>query len=178
MSFFEEAGIFGIGLILCGTFSFFIMPKKPELFKKIPREKIIGSIFGFVGLWWSARLAEPLLEGPLEKYRMLLNPIIIAVAIGSYFYLQYLFTRAFYGFILLAVTHIMHTAFSIDLQYRAIFSIICYAIGIACMYFIANPYRFRDLLEKLGEDKKWRTITSSVCASMGLITLIFGFVSR
>ena len=178
MSFFAEASIFGIGLILCGLFAWYIAPKKTELHKKIPRERIVGTIIGVSALWWSSRLVEPLLEGPLMQYRSLLIPIVIGVSIGSYFYLQYLFTRAFYGFILLTVTHIMHSAYTVNIGYRVVFSLICYAIGIVSMYFIANPYRFRDLLEKLSKDKRCRTITASICASMGLISLIFGFASR
>ena len=154
------------------------MAKKPELYQKLPRERYIGTVIGFIALYWSARLAEPLLEGPLEKYRVVLNPVIIAVTIAGFFYLKYVFTRAFYGFLLLVVTHSMQLAMAENVPMRWVYSVICYAIGILCMYFIANPNRFRDVLQLMGESKKYRTISLSICTSMGLISIIFAFVSR
>ena len=178
MTFFIEGLILGIVLLGCGIFVFKVLPKKPELSQKIPRERNIGTAIGGLALVWSAFIVKPLFEGGMAQYQNYLIPIAVAATVASYFYLQYLFTRAFYGLMLLVVTHTMHTAFTENLPQRWIFSIVCMLIGIVAMYFMANPFRFRDLLEKSSKEPQWRNYTAISCFVFGSISIVFAIISK
>ena len=61
-----------------------------------------------------------------------------------------------------------------DAPIQPLFSVTCYLIGILAMFLIATPYRFRDLLEKIGHSRTCRTVSSLLC---GLCGCVYLFVS-
>ena len=171
---------FGIIIALLGSvlvavaFCFWsILPQKKQLWRIIPRERYVGIVLGVICLIWSASHAHALLEGASAKFRVFLGPGVILVTLLCYFLLDYLFTRALGGILLLLVNWLLHEAFIENIQFRPVFSIICYLLGIASFFLIAAPYRFRDWLEKISHDNRWRTVSTGVMAFIGgLLVLI------
>ena len=151
-----------------------VLPQKKHLWRIIPRERYIGTGLGIACLAWSAIHAHSLLEGSAEKFRVFLGPAVILITVLSYFLLDYLFTRALGGILLLLVSWLLHEAFALGIVFRPLFAIICYLLGCASFVLIAAPYRFRDWLEKISIDRRWRTASSVI---MGLIGCALVFIS-
>ena len=172
MKFSISITFFGLILIAISFFCWKILPNKKELWRIIPRDRTIGTVLGAICLIWSAMNAYPLFEGNAARFRSLLGPAVIGITLLSFFYLDYLFTRALGGIILLSVSWLLHEAFVINIPIRQLFSIICYSLGIASFFLIAAPYRFRDMLEKISKDGRWRTVVSIVILSMGCLLIL------
>jgi hypothetical protein len=166
VTFTAAASIFGAALISCGVYCWRFVPEKPDLWKTLPRERHFGFFIGLACLIWSANLAIPMLEGGLAGLRRILFPAVIVMAVLSSFLLDYLFTRAVGGLLLLTANHLLHMAFAEHAAMRPLFSLVCYAIGITGGIMIATPYRFRNVLQKLHDDSSWRLwVTASLIGS-------------
>ena len=177
MRFSASVTFFGLILVAFSFFCWRILPNKKQLWRLIPRDRTIGTVLGAICLIWSAINAYPLFEGAAERFRAFLMPAAIGITVLSYFYLDYVFTRALGGIILLSITWLLHEAFVISIPFRPLFSVICYSLGITSFFLIAAPYRFRDVLEKISNDGRWRTTISIVILSMGGL-LIFISISN
>ena len=171
MSFALTGSLFSLALIGAGAFAMFALPRKSELWRRLPRERIAGTVLGVLCLTWSAYLVAPLFEDNLSVYRKFLPCLVVLIAAGSYFLLEYLFTRALGGFLLLTCSYLLHEAFACQAPLRWLFAIICYALGLIGMVMIANPWRFRDLLQIITEKEKPRRAVAAGLAVCGLICL-------
>lgn len=174
MNFSIVLALWGLILIAFAFCFWRLFPEKKQLWRLIPRERYIGTALGVICLAWSAGHAHGLLEGSAAKFRVFLGPVVILVTILSYFLMDYLFTRAFGGLILLLVNWLLHEAFVLNISFRPLFAVICYLLGIASFFLIATPYRFRDWLEKISIDKQWRTASSVI---IGIIGSMLVFIS-
>ena len=174
MTFSIVLALWGSILIAVAFCFWRLLPEKTQLWRIIPRERYIGTALGIVCLVWSASHAHGLLEGSAEKFRVFLGPAVILITILSFFLLDYLFTRALGGLVLLLVNWLLHEAFVLNIPFRPLFAIICYLLGFASFFLIATPYRFRDWLEKISINRQWRTASSVV---MGIIGCMFAFIS-
>ncbi len=172
MTFTIVGSLFGILLIGCAACALTILPSREHLWRTIPRERIVGAVLSVACLAWSAMYAYPLLEGNLEKFRGYLTPLVVVLSILSYFLLDYLFTRAIGGGMLLLTCWLMHEAFVVHAPFRPAFSVVCYVLGVAGMVFIAMPYRFRDLLEKVIRSTSWRFGVSLLLSICGVVILL------
>ncbi len=155
-----------------------LLPKKKNLWKSLPRERVAGIILGVVCLWWSAAHAYPLLEGGLAKLRVFIAPLLVVISVLSYFLLDYLFTRALGGFVLLTVNWLLHEAFAAHIPLRHTFSAICYLLGIFAIVIIATPYHFRDLLDKITNVPRWRLATASILGISGSVLLFISIINH
>lgn len=169
---FLSAGVgFGLLLIAAAVGSFYLLPRRPELWRSLPRERLAGSVLGLGCLVWSAVLVSPLLEGELGRLRPLLPVIVAVVAVGAFFYLDYLFTRALAGFVLLYSNLLMHQAFMIRAPVRPVLSAICYAGGIVALLLIAYPYLLRDFLQRGSQDRRVARGTAAALFMAGLASI-------
>ncbi len=171
MSFALTGSLLGLSLMAAAAFAMLVLPRKSALWRWLPRERIAGTALMVLCLAWSAYLVAPLLEGGLSVYRKLLPCLVVLIAAGGYFLLEYLFTRALGGFLLLICSHMLHEAFACQAPWRWLFAIICYALGIIGMVMIANPWRFRELLQILTEKEKPRRAVAAGLLVCGLICL-------
>ena len=172
MKFSITVSLFGIILIAFSFLCWRILPNKKQLWRIIPRDRTLGTVLGAICLIWSAMNAYPLFEGNAVKFRAFLAPAAIIITILSYFHLDYLFSRALGGILLLSISWLLHEAFVIHTPMRPLFSVICYSLGIASFFLIAAPYRFRDMLEKVTDDGRWRTGVAGIIGCMGCLLLL------
>ncbi len=171
---FTIAGITFAVLIISAAFSVWkIFPKNKDLWRIIPREKRFGSVLGFICLIWSAYHTFPIFETTAPQVRlMVLSALVIVITFLSFDLMDFLFTRALGGFLLLLVNWLLHQAFVHHTVFRPLFSMLCYIFGISGIIMIAAPYHFRDLLEKISHDCRWRLFTSTVLGVIGCIVLL------
>jgi hypothetical protein len=170
MPFPLAAILFGVVQITAAVFFIVMLPRKAELWKRVPRERIVGGILGATCLIWAACLAAPLLEGSLERFRGALPFIVVGLSLSSFFLLDYLFARAAGGIILLAVNSLLHGAFVAHMPARPLFSFICYVLGTYALFMLGSPYRFRDLLERMTFKSGWRFGVGGMLLVAGLFT--------
>lgn len=150
--------------------------KKPEIHRFLPREKNLGIAIGLVCLAWSAWYVLPLLEGGLARFQPLVKLLVPVVTVLAYFFLNFIFTRALGGIMMLTATYMLHAAFVHHLPLRPVFSILCYLIAVAGMIILALPWRFRDLLQTSSENTGWRKSLTIACGAVGGLLIIFAFL--
>ena len=164
--------LFGAALVAVGGFCLLRLKSHPDLWKKLPREKNVGTVIGASCLAWSAWLAYPLFEGGMANMRTYLPYVAVGMTILCFMFLEYIFTRALGGFLLLYVTALMHQAFTAHAPGRWVISILCYAIALVGMFMIGSPWRFRDLLKSMIEKENLRKSVAIGLACGGITFII------
>ena len=124
---------------------------RSRLAEGLPRAKVPGLLLGIVCLVWSAWHGCLMLEGPLEKYHPVVWLLVPTTAVLSWFYLDYLFSRALGGFFALAANELIRQGFTHAVTLRPLFSVICLLLGVCGLFLIGTPWRLRDLLEIAGK---------------------------
>lgn len=160
--FLAAAALFGI-----------LLRHRPELYRKLPRHRVLGVILGTLCLAWAAWYALPLLEGGMAKYQNIIKLLVPVVAILAYFYLNFIFARALGGFLILAVTMLLASAFANQIPVRWLYSLVCYAVAIGGMFLIAAPWLLRDVLQKCTVAKPWRV--GAVLSTLALAAFFAAF---
>lgn len=149
----------------------------PDLWRKLPRERNFGIALGALCLVWSAYYAVPLLEGGLARFQTVIKLLVPITTILSYLYLNYIFTRALGGLMMLAATYVLHEAFVAHLPFRPLFALLCYLVAVAGMFALATPWRFRDLLRKCTEDASWRIGLAAGHGALAFAFVVFALLS-
>ena len=90
-------------------------------------------------------------------------------------YLEFLFTRAVAGLLLLLINSALHGAFVVRAPVEPVFACICYLVGITAMFLIAVPYRFRDAIEKARDIPAWRRGLAGTTGALSLFFLLYAF---
>ncbi len=171
LSFVFAAILAGLAYI-CG----FATVRQPDLWRKLPRERVIGEVIAVISLVWCTVHILPLLEGDMARFRAWVRILAPILAVLSFFFLDYLFTRALGGLVLLLVNDLLHGAFTVHLPARPVFALVSYAFGIAAMFLIGTPWRFRDLLEKCSQSVRWRSWSGGVLAAAALYYAVCGLI--
>jgi hypothetical protein len=177
MSYRMVTLLFALVLFLAAAVLGYASARWPALARKLPRHQVLGGIVGLVCLVWSGMLVQPMLEGGLLGYRPLVKYVVAVVAVLCYFHLEYLFTRALGGLILLLVNQMLTSAFAVGLPARPLFAIPAYAFGIAGLLLIASPWMCRDLLEKSAAKRNWRFSWGGGLAVSALFFTVFAFLA-
>ncbi|MDT8391215.1 MAG: hypothetical protein RRC34_11980 [Lentisphaeria bacterium] len=175
MPFLFSGLLFALLPLSLGAVFFFGTVMKPDLHLRLPREKYLGILIGAVCLVWSAWHVLPMLEGGLATFQPIVKALVPTVAALSFFFLNFLFTRALGGLMMLTATHMLHEAFIHRLPFRPVFALVCYLIAVTGMIALAFPWLFRDALEKSSETAKWRNGVAGICGGLGILVLVFAF---
>lgn len=171
MAFAFQAGLLGVLLLGSAGWLGLALPRRPEWSTRLPRERWLGGGLGALCLLWAARLTDPLLEGGLAGLRPLLLPLALILTVAAVWQLDYLFTRALCGLVLLGSTHLLHAAFTAHASWRPAFSAVCYLLGLLAIYTIAYPFRFRDYLEACSRAPQPRRWGVGLLGAAGLLVL-------
>ena len=137
--------------------------RTPGLWKTLPRERGCGAALALAALAFAAGQSEIMLEGGMLKLLPYIWALVPILTILSFFYLDFLLTRALAGVLMLLVPQLLHGAFVAHLPLRPAFSAICYLTAILGAVMMAAPWRFRDLLERAAVNPVWRTTAAAVC---------------
>lgn len=175
----SEEKVFYISLIICGLVCAFsawklitLKSEKLQENEKIARWVIPGAILGLIDLLWCIPHTIPSILP--ESYTQLLIVVAVILAILSWKYLDYLFSRALGGFMILLAHHFLHEAFTWRLDARPLFSLLCYIFGTAGIFFAGKPYLLRDLVRKASNDSKWKYGTAGFLIILAVYSLIAG----
>ena len=98
--------------IVFSAISFWVLKlNEKEITKneKIPRYITIGLILGFLDLLWCIPHVKPILPSP--SWGVYLFPAICVITWLSYLLLDYIFSRAFAGFLILLSYYFLHASF-------------------------------------------------------------------
>jgi len=148
----------------------------PGRWKTLHRDKKIGIVLAFICLAWSAYHGMQLLEDPQSTLRRLLPILVVVISVGVYFLIDYIFTRAFGGLLLLTTNFLLYAAWSDAIVLRPVFSLVCYIFAIAGMFMVGQPWRFRDLLFKAIDNppfgRKVALTIWSLCSVLLILPLI------
>jgi len=166
------ASILGVLAYVVGVAS----TRQPDLWKKLPRERYLGEVMVIVCLVWSMVHVIPMLEGSLVRLRIWIRILMPVIAVLAFFFLDYLFTRALGGLLLLLVTEVLHGAFAVHLPMRPVFSAGAYVLGILAMFLIGTPWRFRDMLEKAVNHRLWRVRATAALGGAALFFALFALI--
>ncbi|NOY81955.1 MAG: hypothetical protein GXP31_13240 [Kiritimatiellaeota bacterium] len=150
--------------------------RQPDLWRKLPRERVVGEVIAVICLVWCTVHILPLLEGNMVRFRAWVRILAPILAVLSFFFLDYLFTRALGGLILLLINDLLHGAFTVHLPARPVFALVSYTFGIAALFLIGTPWRFRDLLEKCKLSVRWRSWSTGTLAAAALYYAVCGLI--
>ena len=163
---FFLAGVFAVGT-----------RRNPNLWKTLPRERMGAVVVTLVALAFAAWQSDIMLEGDLLKLRPYIWALVPVLTVLSFLYLDFLFTRAVAGVLMLLVPQLLHGAFVAHLPQRPVFSALCYLTAILGAIMMAAPWRFRDLLELAAAKPVWRKTAAAACSVLALAFLMTaGFV--
>jgi len=148
-----------------------------ELWRTLPRQRHAGVLLGLIVLAWAAIHVLPMLEGGMARFRILVILAVPVISFLAYQHLDFLFARAFGGFLLLIASDLRHGAFVVELPARPLFAMLCYLIAIGGMVIVIAPWRFRDLLEHASRSAPYRQRIAGVLAVGAAAFAVFALVA-
>lgn len=150
-----------------------LVPANPEKWEKLPRNVLWGVIFAAASLAWCVPHSEPIAPDFMVKW---LIPIAIVCLWLAYQFLDYLFSRAFGGFLILFAHYLLYASFYFKAPIKPYFSLLCFAMGTLGIFFCGKPYLMRDLIRKLTSCPKWRYSAIAVAVIYCLSSLLVGIL--
>ncbi len=190
MSFTQSAVLFSLLIWQVFLLFLFFLPRHPKFCLGLPRHRELGAALALVCLLWSAWHVALMLEGDMARYQWLLifwlwekwpvpvpGPLVFLVAALAYYFLSFLFARAFGGFLLLCLVWLLHAAFTVALPGRPLFSAIVYLIALVGALLVAMPWLMRDAFERALASTSFRHCLATALAILATVFLIFGLLA-
>ena len=156
-------------LLLLSVSAIFLLcsNEKYSFLKTIHREKKIGSLISGLALVWAGVQGYELLGQDFPAISSVIPILIPALIVGVFFLMDYIFTRAVGGLMILLICDLFYQGQAEEMPARFLFSIIGYVLAVAGMYMIGQPWRFRDLLFKSIENKQFgKKMAVSITSAM------------
>ncbi len=161
-----------VGGLAALTAAFYIWKLRPESLPKIeslPRNRKLGFLLALPTLIWCIPHARPIV---FDWMLPLLWPMAIGGAVLAYFYLDYLFSRACGGMLILLAYYFVHGAFEYHTPFLPAFSVLCHLAGILGIAFSGKPCWMRDLFRALCRSGNYRALYSVYFALLGCFLLL------
>ena len=166
ISFIVIQGLIALFAMLLVLWVWHLLPRNPEKWERLPRNVLWGMIIASADLAACVPLSKPLV--PLWMTSWLI-PLAVICAWLSYQFLDYIFSRAFGGMLILLAHYLLFASFTFKTPGKPFFSLLCFAMGTLGLFFCGKPYLMRDLIRKMLAEKKWR-ITMAVIFMVYAIT--------
>lgn len=164
---------FGAAAIVTAVWAYTLNEGNVDKWAKLPRNLIIGSVFAAIDLAWCVPHAKPLLPSSLHNF---IIPTAIVFFFLGYFFLDYLFSRAIGGFLILLAYYFLQESFTHHTPALPLFSFFCYLMGIVGIFLCGKPYLLRDWIKAFPKEKGYRVVSAALCAAFGALSIILGFV--
>lgn len=140
--------------------------------EKIPRAKKTGAILGAIVIFWCIPNLRPILD-PDSFLQVLLIPLAVAAIVLAVMYLDYLFARAFGGFLILLAHYFLKETHGANLfPWAALLAALLMLMGIAGIFISAKPYYLRDYFRLLCRNKMVRYGSAVYCSLTGFAALL------
>ncbi len=145
------------------------------VWEKLPRNRTAGTILGFLALLWCVPHATPIVQDWAWLVGWLYPLVFICTVLGCLF-LDYLFSRAFGGILILSAIYFLHESFTFHTPAAWIMAIISWVIGIAGLFLSAKPHLLRDFIRLTAKDMLWRTVSAGFFMFFAGYSLIVGIM--
>lgn len=156
----------GIVSLLTGLWFLKLNGKNLESREKIPRNAVLGSIITIIAIIWCIPQAKPVVP---PNFQHLIVPAAVISAVLAIAFLDYLFSRAAGGFLILLAHYLLHDSFTFHTPMSPLFAIFCFIIGTIGIFFAGKPYLMRDMIRKSAKEKNFKFAVS------GFFTLFAAF---
>lgn len=150
-------------------------PAKQEQTDRLPRNKYAGIALGFLALLWCVPHAEPIVFNWMLP---LLYPAAILFTVLSWFFLDYLFSRALGGILILGAYYFVYGAFNFHTPGLAAFSILYWIAGITGICFSGKPCWMRDLLRSCCQSARIRWTAAGFCAILSAASILAAVLTK
>ena len=161
-------------IILLGLAALFILcsNSKYKFLGKIHRERTAGSLICAGALIWAGLQGYELLGQDFPMIASIIPILVPLLIVGVYFLMDYIFTRAVGGLMIMLICEVFYISQENDMPARFLFSICGYLFAVCGMYMIGQPWRFRDILFKSIEDKKFGKKAGGIITTVTLVMFI------
>ena len=157
-------------LCICGpAFIMFKAADKSDWARKLPRERILGSLLTLASFYWAGLQGYTLLKEDFTSISRMIPYILPPLAIASCLFIDFLFTRALGAFMVLLATHYLGLQFALDVPFRWLSSSAIYLLALWAMFLIGQPWLMRDLLDKCAKEIKTRRLATSLFVVLNII---------
>ena len=129
-----------------------LIRSNPERWERLPRNVLWGMIIALIDLAVCIPQSKPLLPESLHSW---LIPAAIVCAWATYQFLDYIFSRAFGGMLILLAHYLLHASFTLHMPGKPFYSLLLFAMGTLGIFFCGKPYLMRDFIRKIALNKKW-----------------------
>lgn len=143
------------------------------VWEKLPRNRTAGTILGFLALLWCVPHATPIVWDWMQGW---LYPLIFICTVLGCLFLDYLFSRAFGGILILSAIYFLHESFTFHTPAAWILAIISWVLGIAGLFLSAKPHLLRDFIRLIAKDMLWRTVSAGFFMFFAGYSLIVGIM--
>lgn len=145
MSFFN---LLMVGLAVSGCFFllaafafWYVSSENITFYERLSRNRVVGVIIAAGALAWCVPQAEALAWDFLSRKLWLLAG---GFTLAAYFFLDFLFSRAIGGLMILAAYYFLRESFAYDIHGAVPGAIIAWSIGLIGIIFSAKPCLLRD----------------------------------
>jgi hypothetical protein len=130
--------------------------------KKFPRNETAGWTLMLAGMAWFLWVLSGETLADFEKFRMIIKIFIVAVGVGSCFFLKdFLAVRGLAVVLLLIAKLIVDTARWHESDWRLVLVVLAYALVIKAMWFTVAPWRMRNILNwATASERRFKTMCS------------------
>ena len=165
----------GAAAVAAAFWTLRLRPASLPKIESLPRNRTWGFALALPALIWCIPHARPIVFSWMLP---LLWPMAIGGAVLAYFYLDYLFSRAVGGMLILLAYCYVHSAFENHTPFLPAFSVLCHLAGILGIAFSGKPCWMRNLLRALCRSGRYRALYSVYFALLGLFMLLGAILGR
>ena len=167
--------IFALGVfsILVAFWAYKFLPESPAKWEKLPRNILFGLIIAAADFAWCVPHSKPIAPDSMVPW---LIPIAIVCLWLTYQFLDYIFSRAFGGFLILFAHYLLYSSFYYHAPAKPFFSLLCFAMGTLGVFFCGKPHLMRDLIRKIIASPKWKYSTVAVMAVYAVTAIVIGIL--
>ncbi|NOY74270.1 MAG: hypothetical protein GXP32_00570 [Kiritimatiellaeota bacterium] len=148
-------------------------PAKLAKWEPLPRNILFGVILAGVDLAWCVPESHPLVPDGMQSW---LIPLAVASLWIVYQFLDYIFSRALGGFLILFAHYLLYASFAYKAPLAPLLSGFCFAMGTLGIFFCGKPHLMRDLIRKISASRKWSYSFTAIFAAYSLLFLLTGLL--
>ena len=159
-----------ISLLIAVVTGYFIRSASLKKWEELPRKRGAGAGLGLLALLFFIPNVEPMFSAKENLTVLVIAAIVLTVL--CYLYLDYLFSRAFAGALILVAHFMLNASYAADLKFSSFFAFMCFVVGTIGIFISAKPHWMRDWIRKIAASTKWRIVSTAVPLLFAIASLI------
>ena len=163
----------GIFFLMASIWTYRTTAKNISSHEKLPRQRILGAVLAGPGLFWCVFHAKPLV--PVSMHSYLIPTAVICTWIG-YMLLDFLFSRAFGGMLILFAHYFLHDSFEFKTPAKPYFSLLCFVMGTFGIVLCGKPHLLRDMIRAVSNSEKWKYSMTAILTLYAISYITYGLI--